>query len=102
EPYVAVVPHGHPFTREPHPLDPDLLSEHTLVIIGRSDTGIDEDIAAVLARWHLSPSVPPWQTEQPQTLANLVKAGLGVGVINAFAMEVSNTNGLATIQVGNV
>lgn len=101
EPYVAVVPLDHPFARDKVPLAPAVLSQLPLIVIGRPGAGLDPDTAAVLAAWNLAPDIG-WQTEQPQTLANLVKAGLGVGLINAFAMEVSDTTGLAVLQVGDI
>lgn len=101
EPYVAVVPRSHPLARASLPLPPEALSRLPLIVIARPGCGLDPDTAAVLAAWHLIPDVA-WQTEQPQTLANLAKAGLGVGIINRFAMEVSDTTGLAVLQVGDV
>lgn len=101
EPYVAVVPLTHPLTRIPAPLPPEALSRMPLIVIARPGAGLDPDTAGVLAAWGLIPDVA-WQTEQPQTLANLAKAGLGVGIINRFAMEVSDTTGLAVLQVGHV
>ena len=101
EPYVAVVPRSHPLTRAPLPLSPERLSRMPLIVIARPGSGLDPDTTGVLAAWNLIPDVA-WQTEQPQTLANLAKAGLGVGIINRFAMEVSDTTGLVVLQVGNV
>ncbi|GAA1766256.1 LysR family transcriptional regulator [Kocuria aegyptia] len=101
EPYVAVVPTSHRLARAPLPLPPEALSRLPLIVIARPGAGLDPDTAGVLAAWNLIPDVA-WQTEQPQTLANLAKEGLGVGVINRFAMEVSDTTGLAVLQVGHV
>lgn len=101
EPYVAVVPLSHPLARAPVPLPPEALSRMPLIVIARPGSKLDPDTAGVLAAWNLIPDVA-WQTEQPQTLANLAKVGLGVGVINRFAMEVSDTTGLAVLQVGDV
>lgn len=101
EPYVAVVPLAHPLARIPAPLPPEALSRMPLIVIARPGAGLDPDTASVLAAWDLIPDVA-WQTEQPQTLANLAKAGLGVGIINRFAMEVSDTTGLAVLQVGQI
>lgn len=101
EPYVAVVPRAHLLARTPPPLPPEALSRMPLIVIARPGSGLDPDTAGVLGAWNLTPDVA-WQTEQPQTLANLAKAGLGVGIINRFAMEVSDTTGLAVLQVGDI
>ncbi len=101
EPYVAVVPEGHPLTVRPAPLPPTALLEHPLILIARPGSSVDPDTFAVLRRWGVPDVSATWQTEQPQTLANLTKAGLGVGVINAFAMQVSETTGLRIIEVGS-
>lgn len=102
EPYCAVVPAGHPLTTHTPPLTPQALVDKPLILIGRPGQGVDPDTQAVVQRWGLPGLHPSWQTEQPQTLANLVKVGLGVGVINAFAMEVVDASGLAVIQVGEI
>lgn len=102
EPYIAVVPAEHPLARQPAPLPPAALADEPLILIGHPGRGVDADTQAVLQRWGATDLSPTWQTEQPQTLANLVKAGLGVGVINAFAMQILDTVGLALIQVGDL
>lgn len=102
EPYVAVVPKGHPLTARPGPLSPTALLDHPLILIARPGSSIDPDTFAVLRRWGVPDLSATWQTEQPQTLANLAKAGLGVGIINAFAMQISETSGLSVLQVGQV
>ena len=101
EPYVAVVPRSHPLARSPLPLEPESLARMPLIVIARPGSGLDLDTAEVLTAWNLISAVA-WQTEQPQTLANLAKAGLGVGIINRFAMEVSETTGLSVLQVGGL
>ena len=101
EPYVVVVPEAHPLAGQTVPLAPTALEHVPLILIGRPGAGIDPDTAQVLKAWNLTPDVA-WQTEQPQTLANLAKAGLGVGLINSFAMKVSDTTGLAVLQVGKI
>lgn len=100
EPYVVAVPEAHPLTRSPLPLRPEQLVHTPLIVIARPGSGIDPDTRSALARWDLAPEVA-WRTEQPQTLANLVKAGLGVGLVNRFAMD-CETTGLAVLQVGSI
>lgn len=101
EPYAVAVPEGHPLTRSALPLRPEQLASTPLVLIAQPGSGVDPDTRAALARWELAPAVA-WRTEQPQTLANLVKAGLGVGLVNRFAMDVCETTGLAVLQVGPI
>ena len=43
-----------------------------------------------------------WQTEQPQTVVNLARAGLGVGVLNSLAARISDTDGMAVVPVGTL
>jgi len=101
EPYVVAVPADHPLTSSSLPLRPEQLALTPLIVIARPGSGVDPDTGSALARWALAPEVA-WRTEQPQTLANLVKAGLGVGLINRFAMDVCETTGLAVLQVGSI
>jgi DNA-binding transcriptional LysR family regulator len=101
EPYVAVVPEGHPLTQRGQPLTPTELAGARFVGIARPGWDVDPDTRTVLDRWDIDHRVA-WRTEQPQTLANLVKAGLGVGIINGLAMESCETTGLVVLQVGPV
>jgi len=102
EPLVAVFPVGHALAREPAPLDVSALVQHPLIITGgsRGDQGLVE--ADLALRGADPPPCVAWQTDQPQTLANFVRAGLGVGVTNALAMQVSDTAGLQVVEVGSL
>lgn len=100
EPLVAVFPTDHVLATERAPLDLSALVPHSLVTIAgaRGQEGLVETQLAfrdVASTPHVA-----WQTDQPQTLANFVRAGLGVGVTNALAMQVSDTAGLEVVQVG--
>src|SRR5699024_11911507 len=65
-------------------------------------------------RWTPTPAAPcapgawgleipvAWQTEQPQTVVNLARAGLGVGVLNSLAARISDTDGMAVVPVGTL
>ena len=102
EPLVAVFPVDHPLARMPEPLPLAVLSEHELVTIG-GHTGQEVMYETHAAFRQCDP--PPhiaWQTDQPQTLVNFVRAGLGLGVTNALAVQVSDTQGLATAQLGSL
>lgn len=99
EPLVAVFPADHSLAEVPEPIDLTVLTEHPLVTIGQSGSDAEfETLAAVRQAAH--PPRIAWQTDQPQTLANFVRAGLGVGFTNALAMRVSDTGGLVTARVG--
>jgi DNA-binding transcriptional LysR family regulator len=102
EPLVAVFPVDHPVARLAHPLPLSVLCEYELVTIGEN-TGqeVMYETNAAFRRCDTPPTIA-WQTDQPQTLANFVRAGLGLGVTNALAMQVSDTEGLTTAPVGTL
>lgn len=105
ERYVAVVPAGHELTRH-HTrngggLDPQLIAQHPLIAVAQPGAEVDPDTGSALHAWGLEIPVA-WQTEQPQTVVNLARVGLGVGVLNSLAAGVSDTEGIAVIPVGTV
>jgi DNA-binding transcriptional LysR family regulator len=100
EPLVAVLPEDHELADEPEPLETSLVLRHPLITIGgpaHPETRYEAN--AFFERTDSRPHIA-WQTDQPQTLANFVRAGLGLGVTNALAMEVSDTAGLRTARIG--
>jgi DNA-binding transcriptional LysR family regulator len=100
EPLVAAMPQGHPLTEAPRPIPIPALVRYPLITIGgsmRQEVMFETDLAFDEAE--TEPRIA-WQTDQPQTLANFVRAGLGVGVTNALAMHVSDTAGLHVAAVG--
>lgn len=102
EPLVAVFPAGHPLASQRAPIDLSVLVAHPLITIGGS-RGQEDLVEADLAFRGVGPApVVAWQTDQPQTLANFVRAGLGVGVTNSLAMQVSDTAGLEVVEVGSL
>ena len=102
EPLVAVFPPDHPLARLLPPLDLAELVRHRLVTIGGSKgREVMYEVHVALRRVSEAPPIA-WQTDQPQTLVNFVRAGLGVGVTNALATSVSDTSGLVVAQVGGV
>lgn len=100
EPYVAVLPADHPLAALDH-LGPHDLVDDPFIAIGQPGADIDPDTRAVFDRWGVAPEVS-WRTEQPQTLANLVKAGMGIGLSNALAMRTAETTGLSIVPVGPI
>lgn len=103
ERYVAVVPVDHELTRhethEERGLDPALITHHPLIAVARPGAEVDPDTGSALRAWGLE--IPlAWQTEQPQTVVNLARAGLGVGVLNELAARISDTSSMAVLPVG--
>jgi DNA-binding transcriptional LysR family regulator len=102
ESLVAVFPPDHPLAGAPGPLRLSELAHHPLVTIGGS-VGREVMYEAHVALRQLETATHiAWQTDQPQTLVNFVRAGLGVGVTNALAMAVSDTAGVEVAEVGTV
>src|SRR5699024_3282476 len=60
-------------------LDPAAVARHPLIAVARPGAEVDPDTGSALRAWGLEIPVA-WQTEQPQTVVNLARAGLGVGV----------------------
>lgn len=108
ERYVAVVPVDHELTQhEPlgddgdDGLDPPLIARHPLIAVARPGADVDPDTGSALRAWGLE--IPlAWQTEQPQTVVNLARAGLGVGVLNSLAARISDTSSMAVLPVGTL
>jgi DNA-binding transcriptional LysR family regulator len=105
ESLVAVFPPDHPLARLPRPLPLAELAAHPLVTIGGAvgrDVRYEAHVA--LSRLEGQLDAPPriaWQTDQPQTLVNFVRTGLGVGITNTLAMAVSDTAGVVVAEVGS-
>lgn len=100
EPLVAVFPEEHPLADEGAPIGLDAVARHRLVTIGgHLGQEVMYETHAAFEQCQAAPDIA-WQTDQPQTLANFVRAGLGVGITNALAMAVSDTSGLVVEQAG--
>src|SRR5699024_1273796 len=82
-------------------LDPQIIARHPLIAIARPGADVDPDTGSALRAWGLAIPVA-WQTEQPQTVVNLARAGLGVGVLNSLAARISDTDGMAVVPVGTL
>jgi len=105
ERFVAVVPPEHPLLPADGPtregLDPASLTAHPLIAIARPGAAVDPDTGSALRAWGLE--IPlTWQSEQPQSVVNLARAGLGVGVLNALAASISDTTGMVVVPVGSL
>lgn len=100
EDLVAVVPCGHPLATFQEPLSLAAIAEYPLVTIGRRS--LDAPVLYETQHAFLVAGLHPdiaWQTDQPQTLMNFVRAGLGVGVTNKLAAEISETSSLTVARL---
>ena len=105
ERYVAVVPPGHPILpADGVPttgLSPQTIAQHPLIAVAQPGADVDPDTAGALHAWGLDIPVA-WQTEQPQSVVNLARAGLGVGVLNVLAATISDTADMVVVPVGTI
>ncbi len=86
ERYVAVLPAAAGSDgASDRPMTPAELSGLDHIVIARPGNQIESEFAAALSRWGVTPRVRAC-TEQPNTLLNLVRLGMGVGIINELAL----------------
>lgn len=93
EQFVAVMRTDHPLAVNDGPLDPQDLRSQELIGISRPGGPVEPELAMIGSKWGIDLQLE-WRTELPQVVANLVKAGLGVGLLNQLAMVTSETTGL--------
>jgi DNA-binding transcriptional LysR family regulator len=105
ERFVAIVPPGHPLLAGERAADgsllPQAITEHPLIAVARPGAQIDPDTGDALQAWGLELPVA-WQTQQPQSVVSLARAGLGVGVLNHLAASISDTTGMVVVPVGTL
>ncbi|WBL19375.1 LysR family transcriptional regulator [Citricoccus sp. NR2] len=101
EPLVALIPAGHPLAGTTDPLDPIDLAEYPVVCVGLPGGQIEPEITRAADTWGISLSLA-YHTQQPQTLVQMARGGLGLGLVNEMAARVSNTEGLVQRQVGAI
>jgi DNA-binding transcriptional LysR family regulator len=92
----VVVPVGHELTRG-GPVTPERLVGHPLVITGAAGEARAE-VLTLLAAGGLAVQ-PRVAVDTPQTLVAVARAGIGVGVANAVALEHLDTGGLVVLDV---
>lgn len=98
EPLIAVVPDGHPLVGETS-VHLKRVARFPLVTIGVSTDGMRQyESHLTFAELGLRPNIA-FQTNQPQTLVALVRAGLGIGVTNALAVATANCAGVELIAL---
>lgn len=99
ESYVAVAPREHPLVSGHTPLDPRDLAGYRILATGAPGVEIDPELALLMQRWHLPEADLRVHSEQPQTVLNLVRAGLGIGVVNHLAFLSSDHSGLRARRI---
>lgn len=98
EPLVAVVPCGHQLAAETYVLLKSI-ADYPLITIGESaDPRRQFETNVAFAEAGVQPTIA-FQTNQPQTLAALVRGGLGIGVTNALAMVTAECSGIELIPI---
>lgn len=97
EPYCVLVPPGHELARETGGVTVERLRPLPLVVPGTSAGG-EPEVVRLLAEQgqavHTRATV-----DSPETLAALVRAGLGVGVTNAVSVCGTDTGGLVALRI---
>jgi DNA-binding transcriptional LysR family regulator len=97
EPIRLVVPHGHALATRDAPVGVDALVGEPLVVVAGPD-GTEPEVLARLAVAGV-PARPRVLAGSPHTLAAMVRAGLGVGALNAVAAAQIDTAGLAVLDL---
>jgi len=92
-----VVPADHALAGSGVPVSPDRLVTHSLVMAGATGDA-EPELVPLLASRGLGVQ-PRVTVDTPQTVLAMVRAGVGVGVVNAVALAHSDTDGLAVLDV---
>ena len=102
EPFVALLPTGHPLLVQDE-VEPEDLNQHRVITIGNplSDSLVGYEAANALGASYVE---IPFGTvsHQPTTLAAMVGAGHGVGVINYLAAMMVRRDGLHVRPIRNL
>jgi DNA-binding transcriptional LysR family regulator len=99
EGFKVVMPPDHVLAQKRGPVSPEELLEHELIMTGRYQT------EAILTHplWH-SLREPPrviYEVSQPQSLIELVRAKIGIGITTELALHVSRLDGLAVRAIAH-
>jgi DNA-binding transcriptional LysR family regulator len=99
ENFKVVMPPDHDLARKRGAIAPEELLKHELIMTGRYQT------EAILTHplWH-SLREPPrvvYEVSQPQSLIELVRARIGIGVTTDLALHVSRLDGLAVRSIAH-
>ena len=102
EPLRVVVPTDHELNLAGGPVTLDALTAHPLIVCGtEAESSPDDHVAEVLGQLVARGLVvhPRATVDAPQTMVTLVRAGVGVGVINAVALGPIDLSGLAVLDI---
>ncbi|GGU12937.1 LysR family transcriptional regulator [Nocardioides albus] len=92
---VAVIPEGDLLAAEDKPLDVADIAHRDLISIGRLESDVPPSFEAYqLFRDEGYELNPVQATNQPQSLVSMVRAGLGIGLTNALAAQISDLSGV--------
>jgi DNA-binding transcriptional LysR family regulator len=92
-----VVPTGHALAGAGAAVAPEVLVTHSLVMAGATGDAEPELVPLLAAR---GLGVQPRVTvDTPQTVLSMVRAGVGVGVVNAVALAHSDLDGLSVLDI---
>ena len=102
EPLQIVVPVGHELDQEGKPVPLDALVACPLIVGGTQAEGASggtatEVLGHLVARGRVAQ--PRATVDTPQTLLALVRAGVGVGVMNAVALRPLDLSGLVVLDI---
>jgi DNA-binding transcriptional LysR family regulator len=101
EQFVVLAPHGHPVLAQANVSLEQVLA-HPMITIGDplAHHTLGEEVWAVLRSSRLQPQ-GGLVAHQPTTLAALVRAGHGIGLVNQLAASMVRTDGLETRPIAN-
>jgi DNA-binding transcriptional LysR family regulator len=99
EDFKIVMPPDHELAQSSGPVAPADLLKHELIMTGRYQT------EGILTHpfWHALGEPPNviYEVSQPQSLIELVRAGIGVGVTTELALYVSRSDGLTVRSIAH-
>src|SRR6195952_4374955 len=99
EPIRVVVPAGHEFATSGEPVQTCRLAQHPLLVGGPS-LDPEPEISSLLTARGLSVR-PRARLDDPSTLVEMVRHGLGVGVERATALETADTAELVVLDIAD-
>ncbi len=94
-----VVPPGHPLADGDEPVPLAAIGNDDLIVTGNDFKHDSEPYAALVERG-IAPRVVHC-SDQPQTLVQLVQAGLGLGLTNELALRIALTDGVRLREVAD-
>jgi DNA-binding transcriptional LysR family regulator len=102
EPIQAVLPADHELAQawpETSAVEPAWLAAQPLVISGMTMSTVPQILLTLGARG--LETVPRITVDTPQTLVEMVRAGVGIGVANAVGLENTDTTGVVIVDIGD-